>query len=80
MQSIKKFEYFLRKANNGKYLVVERSMNMRLYPGYWNGISGFLDDNRSLEEKITDEIKEELGIERHVHASQYPKSRKEREA
>ena len=28
-----------------------------------NGISGFLDDSRSLEEKVRDELSEELGVE-----------------
>jgi len=45
-----------------KLLVVQRSKELNFYPGYWNGISGFLDDQRSLDEKISDEIKEELGI------------------
>ncbi len=45
-----------------KILVVERSKELHFYPGYWNGISGFLDDHRSLREKVADEIKEELGI------------------
>lgn len=45
-----------------KILVVQRSAHMRLYPNYWNGISGFLDDKRSLEEKVRDELREELGI------------------
>ena len=45
-----------------KILVVQRSKELNFYPGYWNGISGFLDDQRSLNEKIIDEIKEELGI------------------
>jgi len=35
---------------------------MNFYPGYWNGISGFLDDHRSLEQKVRDELREELGI------------------
>ncbi len=35
---------------------------MSLYPGYWNGVSGFLDDQRSLKEKVEDEIREELSI------------------
>lgn len=48
---------------NGKILLVKRSSKVNFYPGYWNGISGFLDDKRSLEEKTTDEITEELGIE-----------------
>ena len=35
---------------------------MRLYPGYWNGIAGFLDDAKSLEEKVKEELREETGI------------------
>lgn len=45
-----------------KILLVKRSSGMKLYPGRWNGISGFLDDRRSLEEKVKAELKEELGI------------------
>ena len=45
-----------------KILVVERTKNLNFYPGYWNGISGFLDDQRSLNQKVFDELKEELGI------------------
>ena len=35
---------------------------MNFYPGLWNGISGFLDDKKSLEQKVKEEIKEEIGI------------------
>lgn len=45
-----------------KLLVVQRSKELNFYPGYWNGVSGFLDDRRSLNQKISDELKEELGI------------------
>lgn len=45
-----------------KILVVQRSAELNFYPSYWNGISGFLDDQRSLTEKVQDELKEELGI------------------
>lgn len=45
-----------------KILVVERSKKLNFYPGYWNGISGFLDDQKSLNEKVYDELKEELGF------------------
>ncbi len=45
-----------------KILLVQRSEELNFYPGYWNGISGFLDDQRSLEEKVKDELKEELGV------------------
>jgi 8-oxo-dGTP pyrophosphatase MutT (NUDIX family) len=45
-----------------KILVVQRSKNLNFYPGYWNGISGFLDDKKSLREKAAEELREELGI------------------
>ncbi len=45
-----------------KLLVVQRSKELKFYPGYWNGISGFLDDKRSLYDKVANEIREELGI------------------
>lgn len=47
---------------HSKILIVKRDPSMRLYPGYWNGISGFLDDDISLEEKVQQELKEETGI------------------
>jgi 8-oxo-dGTP pyrophosphatase MutT (NUDIX family) len=49
-------------AYKGKILVVQRSDELNFYPRYWNGISGFLDGQRSLHEKVADEIKEELGM------------------
>jgi 8-oxo-dGTP pyrophosphatase MutT (NUDIX family) len=45
-----------------KILLVQRSPDMHFYPGYWNGVSGFLDDQRSLKEKVEEELSEELGI------------------
>ena len=45
-----------------RILIVQRSSDLNFYPGYWNGISGFLDDKRSFEEKVRDELKEEAGI------------------
>lgn len=50
----------------GKILLVQRSRKLWLYPGYWNGISGFLDDKKSLEEKVKAELKEELGMPAHA--------------
>lgn len=46
----------------GKILIVQRSKKLNFYPGYWNGISGFLDDNKTIEEKIKVEIAEELNL------------------
>ncbi len=48
--------------HKNKLLVVQRSEELNFYPGYWNGISGFLDDQRSLREKVADELREELGM------------------
>ena len=45
-----------------RILVVQRSPELNFYPSYWNGISGFLDDQRGLVEKVEDELREELGI------------------
>lgn len=45
-----------------KILIVKRSASLNFYPNYWNGISGFLDDGRSVEEKAKDELREELRI------------------
>ena len=45
-----------------KILIVQRSSGLNLYPEYWNGISGFLDDAKSLEEKVKSELIEEVGI------------------
>ncbi len=44
-------------------LLLRRSEKLNFYPGYWSGVSGFLDDNKPLEQKVRDEIKEELGLE-----------------
>jgi ADP-ribose pyrophosphatase YjhB (NUDIX family) len=48
--------------HKGKILLVQRSKDLNFYPGYWNGISGFLDDAKGLDEKIREELREELGI------------------
>ena len=47
---------------DSKLLLVERNKDMRLYPEYWNGISGFLDDQKSLAEKVQEELHEEIGV------------------
>ena len=47
-----------------KVLLLQRSETLNFYPGFWNGVSGFLDDNKSLEEKVVEELKEELGLKK----------------
>jgi isopentenyldiphosphate isomerase len=72
--------------HKGKILLVRRSDKLNLYPGYWNGVSGFLDDDQSLQSKVREELREELGIEDrkvrsvvlgrifHQHAPEYGKT------
>lgn len=45
-----------------KILVVQRNERLKFYPGFWTGVSGFLDDAHSLKEKVEEELKEELGL------------------
>jgi len=47
----------------GKVLLVKRSSELRLYPNYWNGISGFLDDHQAIEKKVKEELLEEVNID-----------------
>ena len=50
--------------HGGKILLIRRSDSLRFYPGVWNGVSGFLDDAKSVEEKVLEEVQEELGIQK----------------
>lgn len=52
--------YVVRFENS--ILLVQRSQEANFYPGYWSGISGFLDDAKDFEEKVKEELKEELNI------------------
>jgi len=47
---------------DGDILIVQRSSDVDFYSGYWNGIGGFLDDDRDFDEKIIAELNEERGI------------------
>src|SRR3954451_18934060 len=46
----------------GKVLLLQRSSAMRSYPNRWCGISGYLDDDRCVEDKARQEMLEEVGI------------------
>ena len=48
-----------------KILLVKRSPDMHLYPNYWNGISGFLDENKPIKDKVKAELKEEISLNAH---------------
>ena len=48
----------------GKILIVKRSEKLNFFPGFWNGVSGFLDDKKSIKKKVIEEISEELGMKK----------------
>jgi len=49
-------------THKGKILIVKRSHDSEYYPDLWAGISGFLDDAKTIEEKVEEELSEELGV------------------
>jgi NADH pyrophosphatase NudC (nudix superfamily) len=48
-------------VRDGKILLVQRAADLTFYPSYWHCIAGFLDDGLSIEEKVYEELGEELG-------------------
>jgi len=50
--------------HNDNVLLLKRSQDLRIYPGYWSGVAGFLDDAKDVEVKVYEELKEELGLKR----------------
>jgi ADP-ribose pyrophosphatase YjhB (NUDIX family) len=45
-----------------KFILVKRSPKMLTYQGLWSCLAGFVDDEKTMEEKVTFEIEEELGL------------------
>lgn len=45
-----------------KFLLVKRSAKMLTYQGLWSCLAGFVDDDKSMEDKVKFEIEEELGL------------------
>jgi len=45
----------------GELLLLRRSEKMS-YGGKWHGVAGFLDEVRPLQEKVFEELREELGV------------------
>lgn len=46
----------------GKILLLKRSDQVGTYKGLWNSVAGYLDELKPLEDKVKEELKEELGI------------------
>ena len=47
-----------------KILILKRSNKVRVYQNKWNAVAGYLDELKPIHEKILEEIKEELGIDK----------------
>jgi 8-oxo-dGTP pyrophosphatase MutT (NUDIX family) len=45
-----------------KILLLKRSKEIKNYPQKWNAVTGFMDELKPVEEKVLEEIEEELGI------------------
>lgn len=45
-----------------KFLLVKRSSKMLTYQGLWSCLAGFVDDDKTMEDKVKFEIEEELGL------------------
>ncbi len=45
-----------------KYLLVKRSEKMLTYQNLWSCLAGFVDDEKTMEEKVVFEIEEEIGL------------------
>lgn len=55
-----------------KILIVQRSKELSYYPDHWNGVAGFLDDQKSVREKVEEELHEEIGLSReHILSVSY---------
>ncbi len=55
---------FVKYGN--KLLLLKRSDKVRVYQGLWNSVAGYLDEKRSLKEKVLEELYEELKINTHL--------------
>ena len=49
---------------NDKILLLKRSDKVSTYRGKWNTVAGYIDEVKPVEEKIYEELREELGIEK----------------
>lgn len=47
---------------DGKILIMKRSDKVSAYQRLWNGVSGFIDEPKPIEEFVRQEISEELSI------------------
>jgi len=51
-------------VSGGSVLLVKRSQQVAFYKGYWSGPFGFLDDQKTVRQKVLEEICKEIGIQK----------------
>ncbi|RLI72296.1 hypothetical protein DRO97_09015 [Archaeoglobales archaeon] len=54
---------------NDEILLLKRSDKVRTYKGKWNTVAGYLDELKSIKEKVLEELREEVGIMEDVVSS-----------
>ena len=47
---------------DSRILLLKRSDKVRAYKGKWNVLAGYLDDLRPVQEKVLEELEEEIGV------------------
>ncbi|TAL49007.1 NUDIX domain-containing protein [Patescibacteria group bacterium] len=47
-----------------KFLIVKRSDKHLTYQGLWSCVAGFVDDEKTMEDKVEFEMEEELGLKK----------------
>ncbi len=52
-----------------RILLLKRSDRVSTYRGKWNTVAGYLDEVKPIEEKVFEELKEEVGIDRDLVSS-----------
>ncbi|MBL7045765.1 MAG: NUDIX domain-containing protein [Parcubacteria group bacterium] len=45
-----------------KHLILKRGDKVLAYKNLWSSVAGFIDDDKDLEDKIVEELSEEIGV------------------
>jgi len=51
---------------SGEFLLLKRSEKVGNYGGKWASVAGYMDEVRPIEEKVLEELREEIGVEKEL--------------